>query len=42
MTQHLPTRAQVARGIGVGVVAAVLLSVMTMVAKADDGTRARS
>ncbi|WP_046862761.1 DUF2092 domain-containing protein [Microvirga massiliensis] len=37
MTQHLPTRAQAVRGIGVGVIAAVLLSVTTMVAKADDG-----
>jgi hypothetical protein len=37
MTQHLPTRAQTTRCIGVVVVAAVLLSVTTMVAKADDG-----
>jgi hypothetical protein len=37
MTQHLPTRGQAARGIGVALGAAALLSLTTMLAQADDG-----
>jgi hypothetical protein len=36
MTQHLPTRAQIVRCIGVVLGAAALLSVTTMLARADD------